>query len=257
MSVYAREQPALLERALRSVAADQTLPADEIVVVEDGPLTPELYAVLDGFPALRRVPLPVNMGLGKALNAGLEHCRNEWVARMDSDDIALPERFERQMKYLEKHPEIDVLGCALSEFESDPAVVTATKSCPADVSEYIKFRSPVNHATVFFRKSAVQAAGGYLHCHFMEDYHLWIRMHAAGMRLTSLPEALYLCKMDAGTQRRRGGWKYVRSEMEIQKLLHRSGLITLPRRCLNVALRGSARLIPGSLRAWLYRTLLR
>ncbi len=158
MSVYAKEKPELLERALRSIV-EQTLPADEIVLVEDGPLTPELYTVFDRFPQLVRVPLKQNMGLGKALNEGLKHCRNEWVARMDSDDISLPERFERQMAHLARHPEIDVLGCSLSEFESDPDLITATKSSPADVTQYIKFRSPVNHATVIFRKSAVLAAG--------------------------------------------------------------------------------------------------
>lgn len=256
MSVYAKEKPELLERALRSIV-EQTLPADEIIVVEDGPLTPELYTTLDRFPQLVRVPLKQNMGLGKALNEGLKHCRNEWAARMDSDDISLPERFERQMAHLARHPEIDVLGCSLSEFESDPAIINAIKSCPADIAQQIKFRSPVNHATVFFRKSAVLAAGGYLDCYYMEDYHLWIRMHAAGKHITSLSESLYLCTMDAGTQKRRGGWKYVRSEITIQRLLLSNRLISRPRYIFNITVRGGVKLIPGPIRAWLYRTFLR
>lgn len=261
MSIYIKEQAPLLDRALQSVLIDQSVKPSELVLVEDGPLTDELYRVIDKyrriFPAFISIKLPQNGGLGKALNAGLKQCSNEWVARMDSDDISLPTRFEKQLGYVEAHPDTDVLGCALGEFENDEHVVTAIKSCPAAVDSYIKFRSPVNHPTTFFRKSSVLRAGGYLHCHFMEDYHLWIRMYAANMKITSLPDILYLFKMDRNTQKRRGGIKYIQSELTIQKLLLNSGIISFPRYCANIAVRCAGRLIPGSFRAFLYKSFFR
>ncbi len=261
MSVYAAERPELLDRALRSVLAGQTVRPAQLVLVEDGPLTEGLYGVIGryraSFPGFVSLPLARNGGLGRALDAGLQACTHEWVARMDSDDISHPERFERQLRYLEAHPELDVLGCALSEFEVDPAVVRSVRACPAGVGEYIKFRSPLNHATVFFRRSSVLGAGGYVHCPYMEDYHLWIRMHAMGMRLSSMPDVLYLCKMDAGAVGRRGGMRYVRSEARIQRLLLRTGIISLPRYCVNMAVRCGGRVIPGGMRAFVYRNFLR
>lgn len=261
MSVYIREQSGLLDKALRSILIEQTLKPTELILVEDGPLTEELYAVIEKyrllFPAFKSVRLPQNQGLGIALNTGLEHCRYEWVARMDSDDISMPHRFETQLAYIDSHPETDVVGCALSEFDKDEHQVNAIKRCPEKIDSYIKFRSPLNHATVFFRKSSVQKAGGYQHCHFMEDYHLWIRMYAAGMTLTSIPESLYLCKMDPNTQKRRGGKRYVRSEATIQTLLLKKHIISLPRYCANIVIRCGARILPGGMRAFIYRLFLR
>ena len=261
MSVYNKEKAELLDKALQSVLKNQTFLPAELVLVEDGPLTEALYATIEkyrsGRTRLVSVKLPRNGGLGRALNAGLAQCSYEWVARMDSDDISLPDRFEKQWQYLQKHPETDVLGCALYEFADDERTVTAVKSCPKTIDTYIKFRSPVNHPTAFLRKAAVIEAGGYRHCPFMEDYHLWIRMYAAGLKITSLQEPLYLFRMDRNTQKRRGGWRYVRSETEIQALLYRKGVISAPRYLLNMAVRCGGRLIPGNFRAFLYRTLFR
>ena len=257
MSIYIKERATLLDRALRSILVDQTTKPSELVLVEDDPLTEELYRVIDKyksiFPSFISVKLPANVGLGRALNAGLNRCRNEWVTRMDSDDISLPTRFEKQLEYIRAHPDIDVLGCALGEFETDEHIVMSVKACPASVDSYIKFRSPVNHPTVFFRKSSVLRAGSYQHCPFMEDYHLWIRMYAADMKITSMPDILYLFKMDRNTQKRRGGITYIKSELMIQKLLLDSGIISRFNYCTNIMLRCGGRLLPGSFRAFLYR----
>lgn len=261
MSVYIREQATLLDRALQSILVNQSVKPSELVLVEDGPLTDGLYHVIDKykqiFPELVSVKLPQNGGLGNALNAGLKQCRYEWIARMDSDDISLPTRFEKQLEYLETHPDTDVLGCALGEFEDNEHKVMSIKACPVSVDSYIKFRSPVNHATVFFRKSSVLCAGGYQHCHFMEDYHLWIRMYAKGMKISSVPEVFYLCKMDHNTLKRRGGWKYVVSELEIQRLLLKKNIISPSRYFINILIRCGGKLIPGNIRSGLYKTFFR
>lgn len=261
VSVYAGEQADRLAEALESVLVRQTVLPAEIVLVEDGPLTDGLQDVLRHyrqiFPHWIRVALPENKGLGTALNEGLGHCTHEWVARMDSDDIALPQRFERQWAFIEAEPQWDVVGCAVGEFAHDPAALTAVRRCPADVYPAIKFRSPLNHPTVFFRKSAVQAAGGYRHCPFMEDYDLWIRMCAGGARMTSLPDVLYLFRMTPDTYRRRGGRVYVASEKMIQKSLRAHGLISWPGYIYNRIVRVGSRYLPGGLRAALYHWFLR
>lgn len=261
MSVYYKEQAEYLDKALESVLINQTLKPSELVLVADGQLTNELYRTIDKykelFHNLRLLQLPQNVGLGKALNEGLKHCSYEWVARMDSDDISMPERFERQFEYVKLNPEIDVLGTALSEFENNPNEITAIKKCPHSVDSYIKFRSPLNHPTVIYKKSEVLSAGGYIHCPYMEDYHLWIRMYSAGSKLTSLNESYYLFKMDSDTLKRRGGKQYVRSEYQIQRLLLTNKIISYPRFLLNVAIRCSARIIPNSLRTFMYRRFLR
>jgi glycosyltransferase involved in cell wall biosynthesis len=99
MSVYYKENPEYLQQALESIWDAQTLKPDEIVLVEDGPLTTELYSILTNWKnkldkILKRVPLEKNEGLTKALNMGIEHCSGEFIARMDSDDISCPNRFE-------------------------------------------------------------------------------------------------------------------------------------------------------------------
>lgn len=261
MSVYYKEQAEYLDKALESILINQTLKPAELVLVADGQLTDELYSTINKykklFVALKLVQLPKNVGLGKALNEGLKNCSYEWVARMDSDDISMPNRFEKQLYHLENNPNIDVLGTALSEFENNPNEIKAIKKCPSNIDSYIKFRSPLNHPTVIYKKSSVLSVGGYTHCPFMEDYHLWIRMYTAGLTLTSLQESLYYFKMDSDTFQRRGGKQYVKSEYQIQKLLLSSKIISFPRFIFNVAIRCSSRLIPNSLRAFIYRTYLR
>ena len=261
VSVYAGEKAGCLAEALESVLVRQTVLPAEIVLVEDGPLPDELREVLQHyrqlFPAWTTVALAENRGLGQALNEGLAHCRHEWVARMDSDDLALSDRFARQWAFIEADPSWDVVGCAVGEFERTPDALTAVRRCPAKVYPAIKFRSPLNHPTVFFRKSAVRAAGGYRHCPFMEDYDLWIRLYANGARMTSLPDVLYLFRMTPDTYRRRGGRIYVASEKEIQKSLRAHGIISWPLYLYNRIVRVGSRYLPGGLRAVLYRRFLR
>jgi len=261
MSVYAKEKAIYLDKALKSILLTQTHRPDELVLIADGHLTPQLYSTISKYQKLYQnfifIQLDTNKGLSQALNVGLKFCSYEWVARMDSDDISLPNRFEKQIGYLQMHPEIDVLGTALSEYNIHDNKIIAIKRCPEDISTYIKFRSPVNHPTVIYKKSSVIKAGGYINCPYMEDYHLWIRMYAMGMKITSLSESLYLFKMDPNVIKRRGGIVYFKSEIAVQKLLLRLQITTLPRCILNITLRCTIRLMPNSLRLMLYKYLLR
>ena len=182
LSLYCKEDPTFLEQSLESVF-DQTLRADEVVLVEDGPLTPELYKVVGKFksvyPELKIVPLEKNGGLGRALNEGLKHCSNDLILRADTDDICKQERFERQVRYMESFPEMDVCSAAIDEFEDDKDNIIATKKLPCEHDELYRFgqrRNPINHPVSAFRKKAVEAVGNYQHFYLFEDYYLWARL---------------------------------------------------------------------------------
>ena len=155
--------------------------------MKDGELTPELENVITEYTAkylqIRVVPLKQNQGLGKALNEGLKHCSYDLVARMDTDDIAKPDRFEKQIRVFQEHPELDVVGAWIDEFEETTSNIISTRKLPEvhdDICQFAKKRNPFNHPCVVYKKSAVEAAGSYQDFYLLEDYYLWLRMLMAG-----------------------------------------------------------------------------
>ena len=195
MAVYAGDRADWLADALSSLAL-QTRPAEEIIVVEDGPLPVQLSGVLDEMTTrlpIQRIALTVNGGLSAALQAGLEQCRFELIARMDSDDIAEPQRFERQLAVLSTRRSLSVLGGYVAEFTDDPASPYAIRKVPTGeqkVAKVARWRSPVNHPAVMFRRADVMAVGGYSGFTGIEDYYLWGKLLAAGRHIDNLPEIL-------------------------------------------------------------------
>lgn len=263
MSLYAKERPEYLRQSLDSVFS-QTLMPDEVIIVEDGPLTPDLYKVLDEYeashPTIKRVPLPVNGGLGRALNEGLKHCSCELVARMDTDDISYPDRFRKQITFMESHSEIDIISGWLNEFEESPANPRTLKKVPAshtEIAEYIKSRNPLNHPAVMFRKAAVENVGGYQHFPLFEDYYLWARMLRAGARFANIQEPILYFRTSPDMFRRRGGWKYACDSAKFQFTLHRLGIIGLCTAIKSSLLRGGVYIMPNSVRAFIYARILR
>jgi glycosyltransferase involved in cell wall biosynthesis len=262
MSVYAKESAAFLRDCLKSLAA-QTQPADELVLVEDGPVGDELRQVIELFRdrlTIRSVRLPSNEGLGEALRQGLAACRGEFIARMDADDICAPERFGRQLQFLEEHPEVEVVGSAIAEFDTDwmaPHSVRRLPACGEELLRMARMRTPLNHQTVMFRRDPVMAAGSYQSCHGFEDYHLWARMLVAGARLHNLAEPMVYARCGNGMQERRGGWDYMRREISAQFLLRRIGLITSLDCLRNILARSPLRLAPSCFRVFFYRAFLR
>lgn len=224
MSLYHAEKPAFLQECLQSLY-HQTLRADEIVMVFDGAISPELEAIVADFQAalnIQIIRLPENVGLGKALNIGLNHCSHEYIFRMDSDDIATPNRFALQAAHLQAHPEVALLGGQIAEFHCTPAQAHDTRFVPqthADIIQFSKKRNPFNHMSMAYKKSAVQAVGGYQHHPFMEDYNLWLRMLANGVQAANLPEILVYARTNGSAMlKRRRGWHYIRSEWQLFQL---------------------------------------
>lgn len=252
-----------MRESLESVFG-QTLQPDEVVLVEDGPLTPALYEVVDELASqhtrIKRIVLEKNRGLGNALSEGLKHCSYDLVARMDTDDICKPERFARQVVFMENHPEIDVVGAWIDEFQETISNVTSTRKLPQNPQEIRSFgkkRNPMNHPVTMFRKQAVEAVGGYLPFSLFEDYYLWVRMMLNGSKMYNIPESLLYFRFSPEMCKRRGGLKYAYVEIRFQRLLHKLGYIGILTMMENVCIRLVTRLIPNSLRGWIYKKLLR
>ena len=223
MSVYKGERPEYLEKALLSVV-NQTMQPAEIVLVEDGKLTEELYQVIDEIQAKYSILKPYafekNEGLGCALKKGLVLCENELVARMDTDDIAKSNRFELQYQYMEEHREVKVLGGCLEEFNEEDASYHKVKTMPEEMTvilKYARYRNPLNHMTVMFRKSAVLEAGNYRDFPYLEDYDLWIRMLAKGTCFHNLDTVLVEARCNHDIYRRRGGREYCKRYLKLRR----------------------------------------
>lgn len=263
MSVYAKEEPQYLEEAINSIV-NQTLPPDEIVIVKDGPLTPELDKVIDDFEKndirFNIVQLDKNCGLGIALNKGMAACTYEVIARMDSDDMSLPDRFKTQITYMNNHPEVDIISANIAEFDENMEHQLSVREVPETDSEikiFMKSRNPLNHMAVIYRKSAIESAGGYEDCPYFEDYYLWCRGAVNGSIFHNVQENLVNVRAGRGMLSRRGGLGYTRHIIDFQKKIHRIGIITRPKMVANIAVRSVTSIVPSSMRSLLYANILR
>lgn len=263
LSVYSRERAEYMREALRSVF-QQTSPPDEVILVKDGPLNEELDAVVEEFSRhytmFKVVPLPYNVGLGMALNEGLKHCSYELVARMDTDDICVDNRFELQLQVFAQNPELSIVGGWIDEFEDDQSIIISSRHLPQydnELKVLFKSKSPLNHMTVMFRKNKVLEAGGYQHFYLLEDYWLWARMVACGAILYNVQQKLVNVRGGAAMAARRGGWKYAKSEISLQRQLLKMNLIDSATFLKNVAIRFTVRMMPNKIRVWFYYNILR
>lgn len=262
LPVYHRDDPAHLRRAVRSVTTDQTLPPTELVVVQDGPVGDELASTLTDLERtsaarVRRVVLKENVGLARALDAGLAECAHDVVARMDADDISLPRRFELQVPLVARG--MDLVGSAIQEFEDDenhPGVLRVPPLDGASIQRAARLRSPFNHPSVVYRRQAVAAAGGYEDLPLLEDYWLFARMLDDGARSMNIEVPLLLYRVGEGAYARRGGRAVLRSEIELQRRLRQIRFTSRSQALRNLAVRGAYRIVPEPARRRLYRALL-
>lgn len=259
LPVWAGDRPDFLAEAFRSTVVDQTRRPGQVVIVRDGPVGAELQARLDEL--VRDSPVPVelvalqrNAGLGPALDAGLEACKHDIVARMDADDISLPHRFAVQMPILESG--VDLLGSGLVEFGTHIGDVVGTRTPPIDTIDILtraRFADPFNHPTVVYRRDLVRSVGGYTDFALMEDYLLWAKMIMAGARVANVAEGLVCYRVGAGAYARRGGLGQLRAELALQRQFRRIKF-TSRKQCLrNVVVRGGYRLVPERVRRLAYR----
>lgn len=262
MSVYAGEKAENFRLAAQSML-EQTVPPAEFVLACDGPLPPELDKVVEklvlDWPEIMKVlRLPERRGLGEALREGVLACRCEYVARMDSDDLALPERMALQLTRLEEDPDLAALGGQIEEFSRENLGRREVPLSTAEVRRRAAFRNPMNHMTVTFRRQAVLEAGNYMAFDRFEDYHLWVRMLGRGQRLANLPQVLVRARVNEDTYARRGGLAYFRQSVAMQSHLRACGLCTRLGWLRNCLVRfGGTVLLPARARSWLYQSFLR
>jgi glycosyltransferase involved in cell wall biosynthesis len=263
MSIYSATKASDLDRCLNSLSR-QTLPATEVVIVRDGPIPRTAEQCIQSYEShlpFRHLYFSNNRGLGPALHDGLEACSYELIARVDSDDSSIPERFRKQAEFLNRESDVSLVGGWMKEcYPVGKVTVSVTRRCPIghdSIRRAAKRRNPINHPTVMFRKTHVLACNSYESCPMFEDYYLWAKMLEHGYLLSNLPEVLVETEIDSDYFRRRGGVPYVKNELHlIRKLMHinflspmEAGIFFLPRLPM--------RLTPASIRQYLYRTFLR
>lgn len=264
MLVYSAEEPANFRAAIDSMLA-QTVVTDDFVIVCDGPLTPELDAVVEEYAArdpglFRVVRLPEHVGEGPAGNAGVAVCRNELIAKMDSDDLSLPDRCEKQLARFAEKPELAILGGVIAEFDGRTGAVQAVRQVPLEhgaICRFARRRSPFNNVTVMFRKSALLAAGGYRNLYRGTDYDVYQRMLMKGCRGENLPDTLVQVRVEPGDYGRRMSWKTLGCCAGIWWRGYRAGFSSLGD--LLICLAGQAALIlcPGWVKRMFYMKFLR
>lgn len=264
MSVYYKEKAEYLRESMQSMF-DQTIPTDDFVLVCDGPLNDDLNTVIADMQkkygdVLNVVRLEKNEGLGNALNYGMKFCKNNLVARMDSDDISRPERVEKQLAVFSQNSGIAICGGIVEEFRETPNMVETRRVMPetqAEITFYAKKRNPFNHPCVMCKKSDVIAAGGYKDFYLLEDYYLWIRMLLMDCQGYNLQQPLLWMRTGSDLYKRRGGWKYAKSQARLFGYMKARGFIGDGDYMVASTLRGIIALMPNRVRIFLYKNILR
>ena len=264
MSLYIKEKPEYFIQCMESVL-NQTVMPEQIVIVKDGPLTPELENTLKKYTdndhdLYTIVPLEKNMGLGLALAEGIKYCRNNLVARMDTDDIAVKERFEIQLQEFEQDPELDICGSSIVEFEKNIDNVVSKRMVPLNdvsIKKYQKRRDAFNHMTVMYKRDMVLRAGNYQSCLLMEDTLLWVHMILAGAKCKNIAEPLVYARVGKDMYDRRGGWSYYKKYKTGRKKVYETGYISIVDYEMTCIVQLIVALIPESWREFVFKKLLR
>ena len=265
MSVYHKENPNYFKEALDSILISQTLKPNEFVLVVDGPVNDNLNKVIDEYQKkyekiLRIYRLEKNVGLGNALNYGLSKCTYSLVARADSDDINVPERFQFQIKKFKNDNSIDVLGTCIDEFDDDYNSPINFKQMPlkqADIYRMAKMRNPINHMSVMFKKKAIIDAGEYQHLPYLEDYYLWVRVLANNGKLENLDKHLVHVRVGNGMLYRRSNKEYIPSWRVLNKYMKDKKIIGIIEYARNIISIYGFIYMPISIKKIVYKVLLR
>lgn len=265
LSLYFKENASYLDACFDSIWFKQSVKPSEIILVLDGPIGDELTQCVEKWKkvigvSLRVVPLTKNVGLGNALNEGLKYCSNEWVFRMDTDDICMPDRFEKQILFIKFNPEVVLFGGQVLEFESEPNDMNVLKSVPVlyqDIKMFAQKRCPFNHMTVAYKKSIIEKMGGYQHHLFMEDYNLWLRVIGAGYKVANLIDVILYARVGNGMHARRKGYEYIKSEKQLLNLKKELKLQNPLYANMLFLIRSMFRLMPSALLGKIYNIFLR
>lgn len=263
MTVYTKDNPDYFALSLDSMI-NQTCKPDEIVIVKDGPIRKQLQDIIDSRKnrqvKIIQLQLPVNKGLGLALNEGIKICKNELIARMDADDYSMPNRCELQLKAFEKYPDLDIIGCPVDEFVDDIDNVVGCRNVPYtndEIYAFAKKRDPFNHPTVMYKKSVVLKAGMYSDYRKNQDTDLWIKMLSNGAQCMNLKEHVFRFRFDSDTYRKRKSWVNTKILLEIRYKAWQSGFNTFFDFLLVATSQIGVYILPVWFQRWLYTAVLR
>ena len=265
MSVYKNDNAVFFDRALESITIKQIEKPSEIVLIVDGPVPDSIDKIIDKYDALtgiiKVVRLNENKGLGNALRIAVEEASFELIARMDSDDISLPDRFQTELQAFMNDDSLDVVGGDISEFIGEETNVVAKRCVPMndyEIKKYMKKRCPLNHVSVMYKKSSVLKCGNYKDLFWNEDYYLWIRMAINGAKMANTGKIAVNVRTGEDMYKRRGGIKYFQSELFLQKVLLKNRIINYPLFVTNVMKRFIVQvLLPPRIRGFVFRTVAR
>lgn len=264
MSVYCKENPEFFDISLKSNLETSSVIPDEFVLICDGDLTPELEIIISKYktkyPERFKVYRKENGGLGKALSYGLPKCSYSLVARSDSDDVCAPERFEKQVTFLDNNPDVSILGSYIDEFDGDWTHPMQIKEMPLnhdELYEMAKFRNPLNHMSVMMRKDDIINIGSYRHIPYVEDYDLWVRAMCNGLRIANIGEVLVHARTGAGMIKRRGTKKYIKSWHRLNMYMIHKKMIGYPTYIRNMFMITVFVFMPVGIKELLYKKKLR
>lgn len=262
MTVYSKEKAEFLREAIDSML-NQTVKPTEFVLVEDGPLTEELYAAIAEYkknPILKLITLKENQGSGPASAAGVLACTKEWIARLDSDDYSVPERIEKQFDAYLSDRELQVIGANIIEIETDNPKNQQKVILPEKDAEIRKFtgrRCPFRTSAILFKREAVMKAGNYRAFHRVEDYDMFARLVASNVKCANVQEFLTYMRIDKDYYKRRGGMKLAKSIVRLKKEIRKLGLVNINDWIVSVPIQVVVCLMPNGLRDLFYRKVLR
>jgi len=262
ISVYSKENPQYLNEALCSIWDCQTRKPGQVVLVKDGTLTEELDICINTWgnklgEILTVIELEKNSGLAIALNAGLQECRYELVARMDADDVSLPIRFEKQVAFMEENPDIVASSAVLEEWDDDFSKCIGIRTVPLGLDEvkvFAKYRNPLSHPVTIFRKSVIMLVGGYPALRTSQDYALWSLLLTKKNKLVNLQDVLHKQRAGNGLLDRRG-FRYFKGELKLLKYQHAIAFLNDFEYMRNVFIRFTVRVFPGFIKNILYKYL--
>lgn len=264
MSIYIKEKPEYARECFESLL-QQSVQADEWIIVEDGQLTEELNKLLDEYQnkypyLIKRILLEKNQGLGKALREGILHCTYDLVARVDTDDVSRKDRFEKQLKLFASNPQLDICGSHIKEFDNSVDCITAVRKVPLtdqEIKKYQRRRDAFNHMTVMFKKKSVINAGNYQHALLMEDSLLWVNMIMSGATCANIDDYLVYARTSKDFYKRRGGWGYYKKYRLGRKKIYETRYISWWDYKITLIVQFIVAIMPNIMRLFVFKKILR
>ena len=264
MSVYRNEKPSILEQSMQSIY-DQTVPTDDFVLICDGPLTKRLDDVISEMKKkfgkrLNVIKHDENHGLGYCLRAGIPEFKNDLIARMDSDDISRKDRCEKELEIFTKNPKVSVVGGLVGEFAVTIDEVKSIRKVPEaneEIIKFVKWRSPMNHPSVMFRKKDILAVGNYPEVRKCQDWYLWTNLLMNGYQLYNIQDILVYMREDKTTFKRRSGWQYFKIQKQLYNNMRKKNFISIPQYAAAVSVRFCSAMAPNSIRQALFKKFMR